>query len=47
MDRALRRVMIGMMNDEMEVFTQFMANESFKRWLADTVFGIDYQGARN
>jgi type I restriction enzyme, R subunit len=46
MDRALRRVMIDMTNDETEVFKQFLADESFRRWLADTVFGIAYEGAR-
>jgi type I restriction enzyme R subunit len=43
MDRALRRVMVGMMNDETELFKQFMDNEGFRRWLTDTVFGITYE----
>lgn len=41
-DHALKRVMVGMMNDETELFKQFMDNESFRRWLTDTVFGITY-----
>jgi len=42
-DRALLRVMNGMMKDDTELFRQFMDNESFKRWMADTIFGITYR----
>jgi type I restriction enzyme R subunit len=34
-----------MMNDDTELFKQFMDNDSFKRWLTDTVFGITYDKA--
>ena len=39
-DRALQRVMGSVMKDDTELFKQFMDNESFKRWMTDTVFGL-------
>jgi type I restriction enzyme R subunit len=41
-DRALVRVMTSVMKDDTELFKQFMDNESFKRWMTDTVFGLTY-----
>ncbi len=41
-DKALARVMTNVLNDDTELFKQFMDNESFKRWLTDTVFGLTY-----
>ena len=41
-DKALERVVIGMMKDETELFKLFMDNESFKRWLTDAVFTLTY-----
>jgi len=41
-DAALGRVMTSMMKDDTELFKQFMDNESFRRWMTDTVFGITY-----
>ena len=41
-DKALRRVMTGLLADDTELFKQFSDNESFKRWLADTVFRLTY-----
>jgi len=41
-DKALSRVVIGMMKDDTELFKQFMDNESFKRWMTDTVFALTY-----
>lgn len=43
MDKALLRVMIGLMKDETQLFKQFSDDEGFKRWLGDTVFGQTYQ----
>ena len=31
------------MKDDTELFKQFMDNQSFKRWLTDTVFGLAYE----
>ena len=41
-DKALLRVMTSVMKDDTELFKQFMDNPSFKRWLADTSFGLAY-----
>ena len=35
-----RPVMTAVLNDDTELFKQFMDNESFKRWMTDTVFGL-------
>ena len=42
-DMALRRVVVGLMKDDTELFKQFMDNESFKRWMTDTIFGLTYE----
>jgi type I restriction enzyme R subunit len=42
-DNALQRVMTDLLNDDTELFKQFSDNESFRRWLADTVFGLTYE----
>ncbi|HET8874960.1 MAG TPA: hypothetical protein VFO53_01415 [Casimicrobiaceae bacterium] len=44
-DKALARVMIAVLKDDTELFRQFMDNESFRRWLTDTVFGLTYDAA--
>lgn len=41
-DKALARVMTAVLKDDTELFKQFKDNESFKRWLTDTVFGLTY-----
>lgn len=43
-DKALGRVMTGLLKDDTELFRQFMDNDSFKRWLTDTVFALTYKG---
>jgi type I restriction enzyme, R subunit len=42
-DAALGRVMTSLIKDDTELFKQFSDNESFRRWLLDTVFAITYQ----
>lgn len=42
-DKALARVMTAVLKDDTELFKQFMDNESFRRWLTDTVFGLTYE----
>jgi hypothetical protein len=42
-DKALARVIIGLMKDDTELFKQFSDNPDFKRWLSDTVFGMTYE----
>jgi len=41
-DNALLRVMTSLMKDDTELFKQFMDNDSFKRWMTDTVFDLTY-----
>jgi type I restriction enzyme R subunit len=42
-DKALARVIIDLMKDDTELFKQYSDNPEFKRWLADTVFGMTYE----
>jgi len=41
-DKALLRVMMAMISDDTELFKQFSDNDSFRRWLQDTVFAVTY-----
>jgi type I restriction enzyme R subunit len=41
-DKALGRVMTAVLKDDTELFKQFSDNESFRRWLTDTVFALTY-----
>ncbi len=43
-DRVLRRVMMGIMKDDTELFRQFSDNPDFKRWLGGVVFEVAYEG---
>ena len=42
-DKALLRVMTGLLQDDTELFKQFSDNESFRRWLTDMVFRLTYE----
>jgi len=42
-DKALVRVMTAVMKDDTELFKQFMDNESFRRWMTDSVFAMTYE----
>jgi type I restriction enzyme R subunit len=42
-DKALERVMTGVLKDDTELFKLFSDNEGFKRWLKDTVFALTYE----
>jgi type I restriction enzyme R subunit len=44
-DKALGRVMTALLKDDTELFKQFSDNESFRRWLTDTIFGLTYSTA--
>lgn len=46
-DKALTRVMTAVLNDDTELFRQFMDNEGFRRCLTDTVFGLTYEASRS
>ncbi|QXD16759.1 type I restriction endonuclease subunit R [Rhodocaloribacter litoris] len=43
LDKALRRVMNALLQDDTELFKQFSDNEGFRRWLTDTMFGLTYE----
>ncbi len=42
-DKALQRVIVGLMKDDTQLFREFSDNESFKKWLTDTVFTATYE----
>ena len=37
-DKALERLIVEMLTDHTVLFKQFMDNQSFNKWLADTIF---------
>jgi len=41
-DKALQRVMNELLADHTELFKQFSDNQSFRKWLADTIFNVTY-----
>ena len=41
-DRALERAMTELLADHTELFKQFSDNDSFRRWLSETVFAATY-----
>ncbi len=42
-DKALQRVITALFKDDAQLFKQFQDNDSFRRWLTDTVFGMTYE----
>ena len=43
LDKALARVMTAVLKDDTELFKQFSDNDSFRRWMTDTVFALTYE----
>ena len=43
-ERALERAIADYIADPAELFKQFNDNESFRRWLSETIFAITYDG---
>lgn len=41
-DKALERVMTALLKDDTQLYKQFSDNESFRRWLTDTIFSMTY-----
>jgi type I restriction enzyme R subunit len=41
-DKALGRVMNGVLKDDTELFRQFSDNEGFRRWLTEAIFKLTY-----
>ncbi|WP_407559579.1 type I restriction endonuclease subunit R [Mycobacterium paraintracellulare] len=46
-DKALGRVMNAVLKDDTELFKQFSDNESFRRWMSDSIFAITYEDERS
>ncbi len=44
-EKALQRVITGLMKDDTELFKQFTQNEDFRRWITDRSFGLAYDRA--
>jgi type I restriction enzyme, R subunit len=45
-DKALERVINGLLTDHVELFQQFADNPSFRKWLSDNNFSVTYQARR-
>lgn len=45
-DKALERVIVDMLNDQTELFKQFMDNQNFKKWLSNTIFTETYKSGK-
>lgn len=43
--KAIERVMRELLNDDMQLFKQYSDNDSFQRWLKDTVFELTYEAS--
>ena len=41
-DKARGRVMTAVLKDDTQLFKQFSDNESFKKWLSDSIFAVTY-----
>lgn len=41
-DKALERVMIGVLRDDTQLFKEFSDNEDIRKWLTDTIFALTY-----
>lgn len=41
-ERGLKRAVMNMMKNNMELFKQFNDNQSFSKWLSDMVFNLTY-----
>ncbi|MBW2646619.1 MAG: type I restriction endonuclease subunit R, partial [Deltaproteobacteria bacterium] len=41
-DKALVRVMTALLKDDTQLFKQFSDNNSFRRWLTDSIFALTY-----
>lgn len=42
-DKALERVVVGLIADDAELFKQFSDNDSFRSWLTSSVFAVTYE----
>ncbi len=42
-DEALKKVITTLFTDDAQLFKHFQDNDSFRRWLTDTVFQMTYE----
>jgi type I restriction enzyme R subunit len=42
-DEALKRVVTALFKDDTELFKQYSDNESFRKWLQDSIFAVTYR----
>jgi type I restriction enzyme, R subunit len=42
-DKALLRAVTSLLKDDTQFFKQFSDNDSFRRWVTDTVFALTYE----
>ncbi|MDP3113592.1 MAG: type I restriction endonuclease [Candidatus Cloacimonadaceae bacterium] len=42
-DKALQGILIALLTDHTELFKQYSDNNSFKKWLQETMFGVTYK----
>jgi len=42
---ALQRVLVELLSDHTELFKQYSDNQSFKKWLQETIFAATYEPA--
>ncbi len=45
-DKALARAMNDVLKDDTELFKQFCDNDSFRKWLSDSVFSMTYDESK-
>jgi type I restriction enzyme R subunit len=45
-DKAIERVMTAVLKDDTQLYKYFKDDESFRRWMTDTVFGLTYDQPR-
>jgi type I restriction enzyme, R subunit len=42
-EKALKRIMTDVLNDDTQLFSKFQDDAAFRRWLTDRVFEMTYE----
>lgn len=45
-DKVLQKVLLGLFTDHAELFKQYSDNQSFRKWLADSIFAVTYEAGK-
>ncbi|WP_054033622.1 type I restriction endonuclease subunit R [Desulfatitalea tepidiphila] len=45
-DRALKKVIVGMLSDHTDLFKHYSDDHNFRKWLSDMIFGVTYHEQR-